>query len=72
MTYDGDECKVYFEVKIVWRDNREFSTKLCVLLLESGKDGRMKKSIREARSSSKLHHASSEQCIHNIIQRVVD
>ena len=28
VAYDGDECKVYFEGEIVWRGNRESSTKL--------------------------------------------
>ena len=37
VTYDDDECKVYFEGKIVWRGGREPSTKLWVLPLEPGK-----------------------------------
>ena len=36
--YDEDERKVYFKGKIVWRGNREPSTKLLVLPSEPSKE----------------------------------
>ena len=34
VTYNEDECKVYFKKKVLWRGNIEPSTKLWVLPLE--------------------------------------
>ena len=47
VTYGREECKVYFENKVVWRGNRELSTKVWVLPLEPRDPSQTQRRVQE-------------------------
>ena len=61
MTYDDDECRVYFKGKIVWSGNREPSTKLWVLPLEPGKAREVKNRLekQDHQANLAMHQANN-------------